>query len=209
MANAITLSRFPLLVLIVLLLSSASHGAHVAAVPLVVLLILLDTVDGLVARARGEESLLGSVLDIMADRSVELVLWVVYAYVRLVPLAIPVIFVLRGTIVDSLRAVGVRQGTKPFGSNTSRLGRALVASPVMRTGYALAKVLAFALLALTAAVQPAGWASSRIAEPGTLWTVARAASWIATLFCIVRGVPVIVETLPRLMSQSNNSEQAQ
>jgi phosphatidylglycerophosphate synthase len=80
MANIITVARFPLLVLIVILLTIPSAGARTVAVPLVLVLILLDTVDGIVARARKEESLLGSVLDIMADRSVEMVLWVVYAH---------------------------------------------------------------------------------------------------------------------------------
>jgi len=112
----------------------------------------MDTIDGLVARSRHAEALLGSVLDIMTDRSVELVMWVVYAHMGLVPLAIPIIFIIRGTVVDALRAVGVKQGTTPFGTTTSRIGSFLVGSPYMRSTYGIAKALAFTLLALTAAL---------------------------------------------------------
>ena len=199
MANIITVSRFPLLFLIVILLTSPSAWARLATVPLVVLLIVMDTIDGLVARSRHEESLLGSVLDIMTDRSVELVMWVVYAHMGLVPLAIPIIFIVRGTVVDALRAVGVKQGTTPFGTTTSRIGSFLVGSPYMRSTYGIAKALAFTLLALTAALGSfveIGRGSMQTVN--TVHLVAMALSWIATAFCVVRGLPVIVESFAGL-----------
>jgi CDP-diacylglycerol--glycerol-3-phosphate 3-phosphatidyltransferase len=199
MANIITVARFPLLVLIVILLTIPSAAVRTAAVPLVLLLILLDTVDGIVARARKEESRLGSVLDIMADRSVEMVLWVVYAHLDLVPLAIPVIFIIRGTVVDSLRAVGVSEGKTPFGSTTHPIGRFLVGSSVMRTSYGVTKTLAFTLLALTSSLMAyaaLGQVPNQLAE--NCHALALVLAWIATVFCIVRGVPVIVESFARL-----------
>jgi CDP-diacylglycerol--glycerol-3-phosphate 3-phosphatidyltransferase len=156
-------------------------------------------VDGIVARARKEESRLGSVLDIMADRSVEMVLWVVYSHLDLVPLAIPVIFIIRGTVVDSLRAVGVSEGKTPFGSTTSPIGRFLVGSSVMRTSYGVAKTLAFTLLALTGSLMAyaaLGQVPHQLAE--NCHALALVLAWIATVFCIVRGVPVIVESFARL-----------
>ena len=199
MANIITVSRFPLLFLIVIMLTLPSAGARLATVPLVVLLILMDTIDGLVARSRHEESLLGSVLDIMTDRSIELVMWVVFAHMRLVPLAIPIIFIIRGTVVDALRAVGVKQGTPPFGSTTSRIGSFLVGSPFMRSSYGIAKALAFTLLALTAALNTyVEIGRGSIQTVNTIHLVAMVLSWIATAFCVVRGLPVIIESFAGL-----------
>lgn len=199
MANIITVARFPLLFLIVILLTLPSAGARAACAPLVLVLILMDTIDGLVARSRKEESLLGSVLDIMADRSVELVLWVVYAHLGLVPLAIPIIFIVRGTVVDSLRAIGVGAGKTPFGSTTSALGHFLVGSPWMRSSYGVAKALAFTLLALTSSLQLYAAADQGLAQTAqTTHTVALVLSWIATAFCIVRGLPVIIESFGQL-----------
>jgi len=199
MANIITVSRFPLLFLIVIMLTLPSAGARLATVPLVVLLILMDTIDGLVARSRHEESLLGSVLDIMTDRSIELVMWVVFAHMRLVPLAIPIIFIIRGTVVDALRAVGVKQGTTPFGSTTSRVGSFLVGSPFMRSSYGIAKALAFTLLALTAALNTyVEIGRGSIQTVNTIHLVAMVFSWIATAFCVVRGLPVIIESFAGL-----------
>jgi CDP-diacylglycerol--glycerol-3-phosphate 3-phosphatidyltransferase len=199
MANIITVARFPLLFLVTILLTLPSAGARAACVPLVLVLILMDTIDGLVARSRKEESLLGSVLDIMADRSVELVLWVVYAHLGLIPLAIPIIFIVRGTVVDSLRAIGVGAGKTPFGSTTSTLGRFLVSSPWMRSSYGIAKALAFTVLALTSSLQlyaASGQVLARTAQ--TTHTVGLALAWLATAFCIVRGLPVIIESFAQL-----------
>ncbi|MBK8047373.1 MAG: CDP-alcohol phosphatidyltransferase family protein [Anaerolineales bacterium] len=78
LANWITLARFPLLVLLVLLLYFGGVVGRFLVVPGVVLLIVMDAIDGIVARKRGEMTLLGSVLDIAADRAVEIVLWVVF-----------------------------------------------------------------------------------------------------------------------------------
>ena len=196
MANTITISRFPLLLVIILLLYSASPVARLISVILLILLILMDTADGMVARHRHEESVLGSVLDIMADRSVELVLWVVYAHLGLVPVAIPIIFVLRGTIVDSLRSLHVGDGTAPFKSLRTSAGKWLVASPAMRSTYGAVKLISFAGLALThalgayAEVGKASMGSAQLA--GTIFAVT---SWISVAFCLVRGIPVVLEAL--------------
>ena len=204
MANIITVSRFPLLLLIVILLTTASAAARMACVPLILLLILLDTVDGLVARARKEESLLGSVLDIMVDRSVEIVLWIVFGHLGLVPLAIPLIFVVRGTVVDSLRSIGVQEGKTPFGTTQSAVGRWLVASPWMRSGYGIAKASAFMLLALTSSLLLSASAGSGSLQTAQAWhTAALLVSWIATLFCVVRGLPGLVESIGRLSVPSS------
>lgn len=200
MANLITAARFPLLVLIVVLLNAPDAAPRYTGAALVVVLILLDSVDGIVARARNEISLLGSVLDIMADRAVELVMWISFAHLGLIPVAIPIIFVIRGTVVDSLRSLAVSEGTTPFKSTRSRVGAFLVGSPFMRSGYGITKLGAFVGLAITngLAAQAALGSVARETVSAYLLTF-NVISWIAVAYCVVRGVPVIVEAIPALV----------
>lgn len=197
MANLITLSRFPLLLLVVLLLYSSRPAAGAASVPLVLILIGMDSLDGIVARARGETSLLGSVLDIMVDRVVELVLWVAYAHLGLISVVIPLVYVVRGTVVDALRNLHVREGEAPFDAMRTKVGKWLVASSFMRTTYGVSKLVSFAGLAATRALQNyalQGTVSTQLAARSSL--LFNITSWIALALCLARGLPVIVEAIP-------------
>ncbi len=199
MANLITLSRIPLLVVVVLMLYLGDATVRMIAVPLLFLLMLLDTVDGIVARASGTDSLLGSVLDIAADRIYELVLWVVFTDLGLIPIVIPITVIIRTTLTDALRSIGVGSGVRPFEQHRSRIGRFLVGSPIMRGGYGTSKVIAFTTLALALALRsfPEGGRAATLA-PNTL-SIAIVISWIAVVLCVVRGLPVIVGSARRHM----------
>jgi phosphatidylglycerophosphate synthase len=190
-ANWITLARFPILAANGLLLYLGSPGARLAGVGLLLVGLLLDTVDGVVARRRGESSLFGSVLDIAADRIYELVLWVCFADLRLVPTALPLIVLVRTTLTDAVRAVGTRQGAAPFVQSRGRLSRFLVASAWSRTGYAAAKIVTFCGLAFIHAAGDfgsdtlVGRFGDALAEP------VRIVAWAAVGLCVVRGLPVL------------------
>ncbi len=106
-ANLITILRFPLLVVVVLLLYFGGAVGQLIDAPLIVVLILMDSLDGVVARRRGEQTLIGSALDIAADRAVEIVLWVVYAQLGLIPVVIPLTVIIRGALTDTIRNVAV------------------------------------------------------------------------------------------------------
>jgi phosphatidylglycerophosphate synthase len=197
LANWITLSRFPLLLAIVLILYYGSPLVRLAGVALLFLGLMLDTVDGMVARRTGQTSLFGSVLDIAADRTYELVLWVCFADLEMIPVLIPLIIIARTTLTDALRSIGVGQGTAPFAQHRTALGRFLVGSTVMRTGYAVTKVVAFCGLALAQAFTgfPAeGWPARSVP---TMMTVFQIAAWLAVAFCVFRGLPVIISSLRR------------
>ena len=188
MANWITLARLPLLIGVVLLLYVDVPQVHIATAPLVLILIFMDTLDGVVARRRHEVGMLGSKLDIGVDRIVELVLWIVYAHLDLIPVAIPVIFVIRGGLVDTVRSFSLVWGETSFGMMRTKWGRRLVASGPMRSLYGVSKAVAFCLLALALGLRglQAGGAEA-------VWVVAVVASWIATAICILRGAPVLLE----------------
>src|SRR5687767_5808486 len=132
LANCITLSRFPLLLIWILILYLGSPPLRLAGVALLFLGLMLDTVDGIVARRTGKTSLLGSVLDIAADRTYELVLWVCLAELGMIPAAVPLIIVARTTLTDALRSIGVAEGTAPLAQHRTALARFLVGSSWMR-----------------------------------------------------------------------------
>ncbi len=193
MANAITLSRLPLLVGIVVLLYLGGPWVHVATAGLVVLLIFMDSLDGLVARRRHEVGMLGSKLDIAVDRVVELVLWVVYAHLDLISVAIPLIVIIRGTMVDAVRSFSVVFGETSFGMMKTRWGRWLVGGKFVRTFYGFAKGLAFCTLALALGLRGLWEGTPREGTADFVWILAVVLSWIAAALCIVRGAPVLVE----------------
>jgi phosphatidylglycerophosphate synthase len=155
---------------------------------------MLDTVDGVVARKRGETSLFGSVLDIAADRTYELVLWVCFADLRMIPVAIPLIIIARTTLTDAFRSIGVGQGTAPFAQHRTALGRFLVGSTFMRTGYAVTKVITFCGLALAQALSGFPGTTYASAVP-VMMSGLRVTAWLAVAFCVFRGLPVIVHSL--------------
>lgn len=194
MANAITLSRLPLLALVVGLFYLAPPSGVAVALGLLVVLLVLDSVDGMVARRLGETSLLGSVLDIASDRIVEQVLWVVFAHLGLIPIWIPLLILPRGVLTDSLRGVMVAQGVEPFKATTSPLAQKLVQSRASRGLYGASKFVAFVLLGaalVLRAYAPAWPASAEVLR--WVHVLGHGASLVAFVFCWVRAYPVLAE----------------
>jgi cardiolipin synthase (CMP-forming) len=193
--NAITLSRFPLLLASMLVLYLGPPSLRLAGVGLLFIGLMLDTVDGIVARKTGQTSLLGSVLDIAADRTYELVLWVCFADLRMIPAVIPLTVLVRTTLTDALRSIGVSQGLAPFAQHRTALGRFLVGSAWMRVGYAVSKTVTFCGLALAQAFSafPAGGTVNR-AVPSLIGSL-RVGAWITVGFCVLRGLPVIMHAI--------------
>jgi CDP-diacylglycerol--glycerol-3-phosphate 3-phosphatidyltransferase len=187
-ANLVTALRFPLLIAIVVMLYLGGAVVQLVAVVLIVVLILMDMLDGVVARLRGEQTLVGSALDIAADRAVEIVLWVTYSHLRLIPVAIPLIVVIRGALTDSIRNVALQDGQSAHSMMRSPWGRWLVTSSAMRSGYGVAKGFAFGLLALTLGLRSGGYEGWQ-----AVWTTATALAWLSAALCVLRGLPVIIE----------------
>lgn len=188
MANIITLIRFPLLFIYVALLYTDNGIIQLWCVPFIVIIILMDSLDGIIARARGETSLLGSVLDIATDRTLEIVLWVVFAHLGLISVVIPLIVITRGMTVDAVRAVGMRNNVAAFDQVKNPISRFLVSSKIMRSSYGIFKGFAFAFLTLDLALKSlnSDWSS-------TVHLTAVIISWLAISMTIARGLPVLIE----------------
>ena len=185
----ITLSRFPLLLVSVLAFYFGSPTMQLGGAAVLFAGLLLDSVDGMVARRTGQSSLFGGILDIAADRTYELVLWVGFADLGLIPAWIPMLILVRTTLTDAFRSLGVSQGVAPFDQHVTRPGRFLVASPAMRITYSVAKVTTFCGLPLIRALAMGKWAQPVM--PG-LDAMVGTALYLTVGLCVLRGLPVIV-----------------
>ena len=151
--------------------------------------------DGYLARKFNQSSEWGSVLDILGDRIVEVSYWVVFAVMGWINIVFPLICVARAFTTDGIRSVALSKGMTAFGDKTMQStswGKFICASRFMRISYAVAKVLAFLLLIV-------------VNTPGMeLWNgifalhlVTMIFAWAAIIFCVVRAIPVVVES-PKL-----------
>jgi CDP-diacylglycerol---glycerol-3-phosphate 3-phosphatidyltransferase len=193
MANLITLGRLVLLIVVVAIAYQPAGLLQLLDVPLLILVFVSDGLDGYVARKRNETSQFGAMFDIAGDRIVELTMWIVLADLALVPIWVPLVFVVRGTIVDAIRASQAKgRRESPFALMESRLGRWLVAGQFMRVVYAVVKATAFCWLLL---LQPLPVLAPELwADFGTIGTtIGRGLVLIAVVLCLVRGLPVVLE----------------
>lgn len=193
MANLVTLSRLVLLLLVVWLAYQPMSAWHFASFFLIILIFVSDGLDGYIARKRNETSLFGALFDIAGDRVVELTLWVVAADLDLIPIWVPLVFIIRGVVVDTIRSSNsVSRGVAPFALMQSAIGKFLVSGRFMRIFYAVVKACAFCGLALLRpfpAVLPEIWAYIETA----IVTLTYFFVYLAVLICIVRGLPVVIE----------------
>jgi phosphatidylglycerophosphate synthase len=200
--NLITLIRVSLAFVSIALFRAGSY-ASLAALILLVVALALDAVDGFVARRRLRASDAGAAFDIAADRIVESVFWIYFAAAGLVTFWVPVIVIARGALTDFLRAIAYRQGQTAFGEKTMMRtwwGRALTGSRASRAAYGAVKSAAFFAfgLWLTLANLPE-WRAIIAGQADALMNVVRAGAVglaVSTaVFCVARGVPVIIEGL--------------
>lgn len=192
MANWITAGRCLLLLVVVLIVYWGSPGLQLLNAPLVILMISLDGVDGYVARKRHEESVFGATFDIAADRIVENVLWVVLAHQGFIGVWVPLLFIVRGDLVDAIRSHGAAKGTAAFDMLESPVAQFLVGGRFMRGFYATIKATTFAWILL--------WQPIPVLAPDfwVQWSplvqiVSQVLVLASAALCIIRGLPVIAE----------------
>ena len=145
----------------------------------------LDGVDGYVARKLHEESKFGALLDIMGDRIVENTYWILFAVMGWLSILFPLIAITRGFITDTIRSAAMEHGLTPFGMQVNPVCKFITGSKFMRISYAVAKVAAFILI--IAAKMPV------CPHREIIWTIGYWAAVFAIVFCVVRGLPVVIE----------------
>jgi len=134
-------------------------------------------------------------LDIATDRTLEYVLWVVYAHMGLIPVLVPIIVIIRGTSVDAVRSVRLKSGLSAFDQIQSPLSKFLVSSRFMRAFYGVAKGAAASFLTLAIALQ-----SSSGPWPNLVYKTGSVFTWISVCLCIIRGLPVLIEGIKEIQS---------
>jgi CDP-diacylglycerol---glycerol-3-phosphate 3-phosphatidyltransferase len=193
MANLITLSRLLLLIVVVLIAYQPYSYWHVVNVALLIVVFVSDGLDGYVARKRGEASVFGAMFDIASDRITELTMWIVLVDLKIVPVWVPLVFIIRGTIVDTIRANQVTTAHEtPFSMLQTPLGKWLVAGKFMRIFYAALKATTFCWLLL---IQPLPVLLPMI-WPDWGWLlegIGISLVYLSVLTCVIRGLPVIME----------------
>lgn len=187
MANFITIFRVFLMFIGVYLVMTqeGNFNAYVWALVLTILAFSLDGLDGYVARKFHEESKLGALLDIMSDRIVENTYWIVFAVMGWLPVWFSLVALTRGFVTDTIRSAAMEKGLTPFGMQRNPICKWITGSKFMRITYAVAKVLAF--IVIIAAKVP------NMPNADVVFTVGKWLAVIAIVFCVVRGLPVIIE----------------
>ena len=172
---------------------------NLLAVALTVLSIALDALDGHLARKKKMATTVGAQLDILGDRMIENLYFTYFAVVGMVSLWLPVLFFARGAATDFLRGLAMKAGRSGWGANVmleTWWGRMLVASRWSRGLYAAMKCLCFCYLGLELALTRGPVALlARLAgdRHAIMRTGALALTWATAVFCLVRGLPVLVE----------------
>jgi CDP-diacylglycerol---glycerol-3-phosphate 3-phosphatidyltransferase len=177
------------------------HGtwANFAAVLLTVSSIALDALDGHLARKKQMATPLGAQIDILGDRMIENMFFTYFAVVGMVSLWLPVLFFARGAATDFLRSLALKSGYSGWGANAmleSWWGKSLVASRWSRGLYAALKCACFCYLGLELALTrgPVALLGTVTSEAHlTIRVVAQILTWATAAFCLVRGLPVLIE----------------
>lgn len=173
--------------------------ANLLAVALTVASIALDALDGHIARKKKMATPMGAQLDILGDRMIENVYFTYFAVVGMVSLWLPILFFARGAATDFLRGLAMKAGRSGWGSNgmlESWWARALVASRWSRGLYAAMKCLCFCYLGLELALTrgPVALLNGLGRDvSGMIRTGADLLTWTTAVFCLVRGLPVLLE----------------
>lgn len=197
MANFITIFRVFLMFIGVYLVMAfeGNFNAYVWALVFTILAFSLDGLDGYVARRFHEESKLGALLDIMSDRIVENTYWIIFAVMGWLPVWFSLVALTRGFVTDTIRSAAMEKGLTPFGMQRNPICKWITGSKFMRITYAVAKVLAF--IVIIAAKIP------NITNAELIYNVGYALAWVAIVFCVVRGLPVVIEAKAVLGGDNN------
>ena len=195
MANIVSVSRIFVAYAAILCLYEKTTWAYILAFVLTAIAFAMDGLDGYIARKYNQSSEWGSVLDILGDRIVEVSYWIVFAVLGWINIIFPLICVARAFTTDGIRSVALSKGMTAFGDKTMQStawGKFICASRFMRISYAVAKVMAFMLLIVVNTPGMELWNGTPI-----LHMITMALAWIAIIFCVVRAIPVVVES-PKL-----------
>ncbi len=184
--SAVSAVRVILAILLLAMTNGQPNGMLFAALIGVPIIMALDAVDGMLARHLNSQTMLGSFIDIAADRLVEFIFLLFFVSAGFVPLWFVVIFYGRIILTDACRMWAFRtERVSAEGIFLPEPLRVLVLSKLSRSGYAALKGIMFSLM-LLAMYQ--GKASLSWLEFGTMLGV--------LAFSLLRAAPILFTYLP-------------
>ncbi|MDT4896714.1 MAG: CDP-diacylglycerol---glycerol-3-phosphate 3-phosphatidyltransferase [Acidobacteriota bacterium] len=185
--SAVSFLRVLLAIFLIAEIDKLPTGMLFTAFIGVPIIFTLDAVDGILARRLNSQTLLGSFIDIAADRLVEFLFLQYFIRVGLIPLWFVLVFYGRIVLTDACRVCAFRMERVPAtGILLPRRWRFLVLSKLSRSAYASLKGVLFSVLLLT---MYQGRMSLSILDFGILLSV--------LFFSLLRAVPILVTYLPR------------
>ena len=98
--NIISLGMIFLVVLFIYLFSRGTQTVKFLSILLIPTTFFMDWLDGYVARKYGEETSFGSFVDVVTDRFVEVTMLLYFFSISLIPIWIPLYFIIRGFITS-------------------------------------------------------------------------------------------------------------
>lgn len=170
----------------------------IAALLLTLIVFYMDALDGYVARKLGVASEFGALFDITGDRIVEHVFWIFFTTIGMVSMWVPIIFVSRSFMVDTVRYMAFsKEGKTPFGEKSmmrSKFTLFLTSSRFMRGFYGIIKVFVFLLLGALLVFKNAGsqapsWVTGSLL--GELEIFTHIVVWLTVGLNLIRGIPVL------------------
>ena len=185
--SAISVLRVLLAIFLVTEMVKWPTGMLAAALLGVPIVFILDAVDGIIARRLNSQTLLGSFIDIAADRAVEFIFLQYFVSAGLVPLWFVLIFYGRILLTDACRIHAFAMKKVSInGIILPQPWRVLVLSKLSRSGYGALKGALCGVLLL---VMYRGDTSLSVLELGILIGV--------LAFSILRATPILITYLPR------------
>jgi CDP-diacylglycerol--glycerol-3-phosphate 3-phosphatidyltransferase len=211
MANLITIARLILLFIVIAMIHFRPVDLALLSMILLGIVFAGDGLDGWVARRRGSTSPFGAVFDIAGDRIVETVLWVYFAWERVIPLWVPFLVIVRGGLVDALRSLSYGKGMTAFGERNmmrSAFTRWLTAGRFMRGLYGYVKAAAFIFLTgYFGYIQPqaAGTWLDKLYSIDIVRWFGWANVAAAVILLVIRGLPVMFDAIPYIQESDREA----
>ncbi|MBR9680723.1 MAG: hypothetical protein GOU98_02770 [Candidatus Altiarchaeota archaeon] len=144
--NFLSLSRIVLVNVHVFLMYFSLIDPKISVIVPFFIIVVTDRLDGVIARKFNMKTPIGDVLDVVGDRVVEMVYFVYFSSIGLIPFWIPAIFVSRGVLVDGLVGFVRSKGFTRLSFTNQGLMGFITTSNYGRAASAGAKLLTFTAL---------------------------------------------------------------
>ena len=188
--SAVSVFRILLAAFFIVLISRYQSAPTLFIVLAVTIIFSLDAVDGILARILNRQSLIGSFIDIAADRIVEFIFLQHFLSAKLIPHWFVAVFYGRILLTDACRVLAFgMEKVSATGIELPRALRPFVLSKISRTGYGTAKAAFFGVLLLG---QAAGRSSPSVLEHAAMFTV--------LAFSLLRATPIVYTYLPTIFT---------